>query len=225
MKNIHVLPTDKPSILSKFLCSNGETYKVNELVLMTKLVLLSDCWKNQNIYITNNEKIKEGDYYVHVSNDINGVEYKTINYCHKPHRKQDNEWYVDGMYSNQCKKIILSTDQDLIKDGVQGILDKFLEWFVKNPSCEEVEVENIDYFHHSLVGEPLKGQWKIKYKITIPKEELSKENILINSFDEEFVELFNPLNQSLGLINELQLLDIQCQIAEKRVRRLLCYDW
>jgi hypothetical protein len=36
-------------------------------------------------------------------------------------------------------KIILTTDQDLIKDGVQAIDDEFLEWFVKNPSCEEVE--------------------------------------------------------------------------------------
>jgi hypothetical protein len=43
------------------------------------------------------------------------------------------------------------------------------------------------------------------------------ENILINHFDEEFVELFNPLNKSLGLINKYQLLDIQCQIAEKRL--------
>ena len=39
-----------------------------------------------------------------------------------------------------CKKIILTTDQDLIKDGVQAIDDDFLEWFVKNPSCEVVDV-------------------------------------------------------------------------------------
>jgi hypothetical protein len=40
----------------------------------------------------------------------------------------------------QGKKIILTTDQDLIKDGVQAIDDEFLEWFTNNPSCEEVEV-------------------------------------------------------------------------------------
>jgi parallel beta-helix repeat protein len=38
-------------------------------------------------------------------------------------------------------KIILTTDTDLIKDGVQETPDEFLEWFVKNPSCEEVEVK------------------------------------------------------------------------------------
>jgi hypothetical protein len=37
----------------------------------------------------------------------------------------------------------MTTDQDLIKDGVQGIDDEFLEWFVKNPSCESIEVKNI----------------------------------------------------------------------------------
>ena len=43
------------------------------------------------------------------------------------------------------------------------------------------------------------------------------KNILIKPLKEEVVELFNPLNQFLGFINELQLLDIQCQIAEKRL--------
>jgi len=41
---------------------------------------------------------------------------------------------------SEYSEIILTTDQDLIKDGVQAISDEFLEWFVNNPSCEEVEV-------------------------------------------------------------------------------------
>jgi hypothetical protein len=55
-------------------------------------------------------------------------------------------------------KIILTTDQDLIKDGVQAIDDEFLEWFVKNPSCEEVEVRYTVDFNSKAV-------------IIIPKEE------------------------------------------------------
>lgn len=39
------------------------------------------------------------------------------------------------------KKIILTTDQDLIKDGVQAIDDEFLEWFSsKNGNVNFVEV-------------------------------------------------------------------------------------
>jgi hypothetical protein len=159
-KNIHVLPTDKPSKMWFNL--------KGKLVLDTVNCLYEDI-QCQNIYITSDEEIKEGDFYLHISNDINGIEYTTINTCHKPHRKQDNEWYVDGMYSNQCKKIILTTDQDLIKDGVQTIDDEFLQWFVKNPSCEYVEVE-VDLSKHN-------GQFQTKYgwKIIIPKEEPKQE--------------------------------------------------
>jgi hypothetical protein len=93
----------------------------------------------QNIYITSDEEIKEGWSYDRMMGTVN----KT-----------------DNVYSN---KIILTTDQDLIKDGVQAIDDEFLEWFVKNPSFEEVEFQNVpDYIYnteHSC------------YKIIIPKEE------------------------------------------------------
>jgi hypothetical protein len=47
---------------------------------------------------------------------------------------------LGGIYPTD-KKIILTTDPDLIKDGVQAIDDEFLEWFVKNNSCEGVEVK------------------------------------------------------------------------------------
>lgn len=47
-------------------------------------------------------------------------------------------------------KVILTTNDLLIKNGVQAIDDEFLEWFVQNPSCEEIGVltnnmKNADY--------------------------------------------------------------------------------
>jgi hypothetical protein len=72
---------------------------------------------NVNIHMTSDEEIKEGDPRIN-------------NY----QRKLKGE-------EIPSKKIILTTDIDLIKDGVQAIDDEFLEWFVKNPNCEEVEVE------------------------------------------------------------------------------------
>jgi hypothetical protein len=72
------------------------------------------------------------------------------------------------------QKIILTTDQDLIKDGVQAIDDVFLEWFVNNPSCEYVEIAYL---------------WKESnpstfdmYQIIIPQEE-PKNSYLPNSCD------------------------------------------
>jgi hypothetical protein len=61
---------------------------------------------------------------------------------------KDGEWAIatEGIWKNTIikitgtpitdvwRKIILTTDPDLIKDGVQPIDNEFLEWFVKNPS-------------------------------------------------------------------------------------------
>jgi hypothetical protein len=71
------------------------------------------------------------------------------------------------------RKIILTTDVDLIKDGVQTIDDEFLEWFVKNPSCENVKVELIEEipsgFTFGMFGND-EPPTELVYKIIIPKE-------------------------------------------------------
>ncbi len=140
MKNIHLLPTDKPSRLVKIY--NEADKKLFELKLDIEV---NDNFKEyQNIYITNSEEIKEGDWYSH----------KQINYL-----RVSNSTAIPM----DAKKVILTTDQDLIADGVQAIDDEFLEWFVKNPSCEFVEVYEVE---GKLFAEP-----------TIPKEEPKQETL------------------------------------------------
>jgi hypothetical protein len=87
---------------------------------------------------------------------------------------------VSYLLSNEVakgNKIILTTNKLLIKDGVQAIDDEFLEWFVKNPNCEEVEVTKVDTFKKTnevYVDEITGGNYYeiIKHnKIIIPKEE------------------------------------------------------
>jgi hypothetical protein len=112
-KNIHVLQTDKPSRLLR---------KEKELLLVEipKVYTFFGNTVSVNIYITNDDNIKKGDsVYCNYSNTV-----------HKDYQ----------MSKSCCKKIILTTDLDLIKDGVQSIDNEFLEWFVKNPSCDEVDV-------------------------------------------------------------------------------------
>jgi len=109
MKNIHILPTDKPSRI----------YTCGIALYINKVDLEHDT--NQHIYITNNEEIKEGDWYYDT----------TVNEIFK-----NDKIFLNGF---GYKKIILTTDDLLIKDGVQAIDDEFLEWFVKNPSCEFVK--------------------------------------------------------------------------------------
>jgi hypothetical protein len=51
--------------------------------------------------------------------------------------------YTEGGDIKNYSKIILTTDQNLINDGIQSIDDEFLEWFINNPSCESVEVKEL----------------------------------------------------------------------------------
>ena len=156
MKNIHLLPTDKPSKLrynaSNVLVLTEESYKD-----YSKL-------DNQNIYITSDE-------------EITGFE--------------NNIWVIKGeriflwqntmalVSNNKPKKIILTTDPDLIEDGIQAIDDEFLEWFVKNPSCEFVEIERLEdgkYIDRFADGTIKEGIYE-NYKIIIPQEEPKQETL------------------------------------------------
>ena len=121
----------------------------------------------ENIYITSDEEIKYGDWCLDLINNTIYVATKVV-----VHNLKSLE------YEQYIKKITLTTDQDLIKDGVQAIDDDFLEWFVKNPSCEQVKVvDDLKYFNidelreRHLKGLPHLYSEKIGYKIIIPKED------------------------------------------------------
>ena len=116
MKNLHIISTDKPSRLFKD--------DFGKLIYSINIDQEQNHFEPQHLFITNNEEIKEGDWFIQVN----------LNKIIKHHSK--NGFLLQPQSFD--KKIILTTDQSLIKDGVQGIDDEFLEWFVKNPSCEEV---------------------------------------------------------------------------------------
>jgi hypothetical protein len=143
-KNIWLLPTNEPSRLSD--CHNNKLHLDDVRYLRNY----------QNIYITSDEEIKEGDW----------VFQECLN---MPHRliKADTENVKVLNDLNKCKKIILTTDQDLINDGVQPIPDEFLEWFVKNPSCEDIEIKKCI--------NTTKGLYRLEYKIIIPNLEIWKD--------------------------------------------------
>jgi len=158
MGNIHLLPTDKTSVL--ILRQDGKLFFTGYGGQLGKVHgLIKDV--PQHIYITNDEEIKEGDWYLDTFNT---------------QRIKANQFSDHKHYGNACKKIILTTDADLIKDGVQAIDDEFLGWFVKYPSCEEVEVQK--WFD---------GLDFLEYKIIIPQEEPKQETLkeaAINNYPE-----------------------------------------
>ena len=157
MKNIHVIPTNKASRLSSIIGSNF--LQIDYKAEGHQPVFY------QNIYITSDEEIKKGDW------------------CYHPLLKGGS--VIQSKFNNPnstMKKIILTTDQDLIKDGVQAIDEEFLEWFVKNPSCEYVEVEIESKFDR------VDGHYHDVWEIIIPKEDNIISNWLENNGDPEIAK-------------------------------------
>jgi hypothetical protein len=175
MKNIHILPTDK----ARLYIHQGKLYDNKKTMHIPDGTQIP-----HHIYITNDEDIKEGDWF-----------YNTISLKPEPFKACENgDGYVNcSKYSHDridCKKIILTTDQYLILDGVQSIDDEFIEWLVKNPSCEEVEIEikpmfpMYSTFIESIDNPPFYGN--LKRTITIPQEEPKQSN----NFYEELKHYF-----------------------------------
>ena len=166
MKNIFLIPTDKPSKLS-INCQTG----LLQLGLNNRMF-----HDDVNIHITSNEEIRVSDwYYLPRTNDV----YK----CNE----DPTELNLERTFG--VSKIILTTDQDLIKDGVQEIPDEFLEWFIKNPSCEYVD----------LIGlRKEKGYEFLGYEIIIPTEESKQETL--EEVAEKIADNFEEPNFKAGVI-------------------------
>jgi hypothetical protein len=179
MKNIHILPTDKPSRLFKD--------DFGKYFISINIDQEQNHFKPHHIYITSDEEIKEGDWHLNiVTNKISKYNIGLLN----PNR-------------SNYKKIILTTDQDLINDGVQAIDDTFLEWFVKNPSCESV---GVGYGWIRLTETDNEGYWvsipdkRFEMQQEEPKQE-TLEEAAINNWDKinyQYKEGLNPYAHRVG---------------------------
>lgn len=120
-KNIWLIPTDKPNRLWVNNLLQGKLELSNDVLISSNTA--------QNIYITNNEYIKDDNWYIN-------SEGKLLQFTGR------------NVLGDEFKapKVILTTDQDLIKDGVQAIDDEFLKWFVKNSSCESIKITEDSFF-------------------------------------------------------------------------------
>ena len=217
MKNIFVLLSDKPSRL--FTPTLWEE-QLRFFLEKDKTVSKNKEYQPKNIYITSDEEIKEGDWCV--CSDYKNSYYKIgkcshigspFNFKNTIQINGDADLHNDREILDYCKKIVLCTDSELIKNGVQSIDDDFLEWFVKNPSCEFVEVDKEECQMWSLIGcnkddvgcckKPIKG-----YKPIIPQpkqetiEEVVKDlNYWKNNAEEDYLQV--PISV-LRYISELE---------------------
>ena len=156
MKNIFLLPTEKYTDLVHSTSKYGGLFLSRHYSPMKEM---GDSY--QYIYITSDEQIKDvrpykGKWQLEQGEILN--KFPT---------------YLTDL--SECKLVVMTTDPQLIKDGVQAIDDEFLEWFVENPTCEFVKTELLN------VSEVLWEEYFKKHgvypkypyyeKIIIPQEE------------------------------------------------------
>lgn len=192
MKNIHLILTDQPSRLYEF----GREYHFQSEP--------KESFRNYDIYITSNlEDINENDYVIIKDSRLVQVSYLL------------SDEVAKGF------KVILTTNNLLIKDGVQSIDNEFLKWFCKNSSCEWVEVK-LRYRHYYKTGEIMASLSNIPefssrnmqcikvekfYSIIIPKEEpkpIYQQIINIVGGEDRFREIakIKPKQETLEEIAE-----------------------
>jgi hypothetical protein len=155
MKNIHILQTDHQSRLF-----------YNKLTVL-ELDILQYRRNTQHIYITSDEKIKDGDWCISLLDDES---FKGIIKIEKIH------FDCDFDFTRSYKKIIITTNECLIRNGIQYINDDFLEWFIENPECKFVQIKK----EHDDSVPYLKMKYVVPYIIIIPTKE-SENGININN--------------------------------------------
>lgn len=186
MKNIHVLPTHHGTRLH-------DTFGKLRL---EKGIDFSP--NNKNIYITSNEEPKLDQWGIRLKNSV-------IFKCKGFASTEETRKYD--------KKIILTTDQDLIKDGVQAIEDDFLEWFINNPTWDKIGVEeevlklvyNPNYLEHTPEGDGIyftSKHEKLQREETLIKDDIAYYTIIIpekpqttqGRFTQKFIKPTKKLN-------------------------------
>jgi hypothetical protein len=112
MKNLYLLPSEKPSRL----------VKIKDVFFITTSTEIPG-GVFYNVYITVGEQGFKGDYVIHT-----------------PTPKLQK--VIEHVRRVDFDKVVITTDDVLIKDGVQDLDEEFLNWLVANPTCESVEINH-----------------------------------------------------------------------------------
>lgn len=154
MKNIHILPTKKSSSL----------YREDDGTFGYDFVLKSyGGIDHYNMYITSDEEIKKDDWCLDTVNEILFI----------------SDGRLD-LHKDTDKKIVKTSDTNLIIYGIDPIGDSFLEWHVNHSSIEYVEIKKIlqtrwgTEWHdlpNQIEGREPEGIYRNIYRIILPKEE------------------------------------------------------
>ena len=189
---IVMLPTEDESNLMIRLTDKGNKHLGNFLIYDDISKPKSALNKTQHLYITSDDEIKEGDWYLTDSNNVFNCEH--------------GEAEIDSCKANNYRKIIATTDPKLhtneifeedmhmYKKTIPQVQQSFLKEYVTNPNGEwEVEYELFSVH----IGYKLKlNQDNIVNITSVKKKVYSKE---------ELIDKLTLFNKSGSHVSECQL--------------------
>ena len=175
MRNIFLIPTEQES----WIClKDGKLVNANDGGCM--LGYDPPRWLTQHLYITLSEKINVGDWFY-----VLGYTEGCIQKCFEADEKTINGMFSEDHYGNrvfreQAVKVILTTDPNLIENGIQEVPNYFLEWLCNNQTFEYVEVDKLK----RTIGFDSLDETYFDYVIKIPEVKCyDKNNQLLKEGD------------------------------------------
>ena len=165
MKNIHLTITQEKAYLTVM---NGRV-RFDYTPIFGEPSIRMDA---VDMHITINEEPKLDEWGINIDNNV---------------VFKDKGFTSDEYGKLYCKKIIMTTDQQLIRAGVQEISMEVLEWYAKNPTHDFVKIESEVKFYDkhgfcvSLICQ--EGDYeKLMYYIELPSEKTLSINNFVNVF-------------------------------------------
>jgi hypothetical protein len=205
MKNIYFTPTNESTVGLR----NGIIYRKNQ-----PFTTYGNA-KPHNIHIVSDEEIKEGDWVILKSGRLTKAETESGSLGFQTIDGVAFLWFREG-----DKKVILTTDPELIKDGIQAIEEDFIEWLVDNDKFDRVDIEmvkehtNCEKMSSSEAICQLVCDKCTRYKFKLPKKGITitttpKDNDylqgFINQFEGDDAELFKNDWNAVDFLKWLQL--------------------
>lgn len=118
---------------------------------------------SKNIFILSNDEIKKGDFYYRKKDNIIVQSIKIFN-------------------SDDCNKIIATTNTDLIKEGIASINNEFVKHYCDNPHKKvlvEYEEDSPKIKDGYIIIKPVEETWDDIFNQELPKKLSSQESLKI----------------------------------------------
>ena len=160
MKNIYLVPTKSKSILH---FDQTGLFPSKNYQLSSEINSVVDGY---DLHITSDDKVNLNDYFIvklfKIDGSFDGY------YLEKCTDIKDEIWInshdiTKTRHINNCKKVVVSTNEEATNDKIQKLDYHLLELFCKNPNTEYVEINRLEdgqFFDYSENGDVIEGVYE-----------------------------------------------------------------